>query len=104
MLLSRYSKFRKIVDEETSRERLETFPKISADSLRSDSDIIIELNDSQRLDALALQYLGDGRLWWGICLLNDFVFPFGNNLVAGTKIRIPTDINRVYTLIERGIS
>ena len=104
MPLSRYNNFRNIIDEESNNKRLETFPKITGAQLRSNSDIIIELDDSQRLDALALQYLGDGRLWWVICLLNDFVFPFGNNLVAGTKIRIPTDINRVYTLIERGIS
>jgi|TARA_R110000824_G_scaffold164685_3_gene341027 hypothetical protein len=104
MPLSRYSNFRKIIDEESNKKRLETFPKVTADQLRSDSDIIIVLNDSQRMDALAVQYLGDGRLWWVICLLNDFVFPFGNNMIAGTKIRIPTDVNRIYEIIERGIS
>jgi len=104
MPLSRYNDFRKIIDEESNRQRLETFPKITAAQLRSSSDIIIELNDAQRLDSLALQYLGDGRLWWVICLLNDFVFPFGNNLVAGTLIRIPTDVNRVFELIERGVN
>tara|TARA_Y100000310_G_scaffold340138_1_gene434922 strand:- start:2360 stop:2674 length:315 start_codon:yes stop_codon:yes gene_type:complete len=103
MSLSRYNNFRTIIHEDTNDKRLETFPKITAAELISNNDIIIVLNDSQRIDALALQYLGDGRLWWVICLLNDFVFPFGNNLVAGTKIRIPTNVNRVYELIERGI-
>lgn len=103
MPLSRYTNFRTIVDEETSNKRLETFPKVTGEQLRNDSDIIIELNDAQRLDALAEQYLGDGRLWWVICLVNDFVFPFGNNLVAGTQIRIPTDVDRVYQIIDRGI-
>jgi hypothetical protein len=103
MPLSRYNNFRKILDEETNRQRLETFPKVTGDQLRTTSDIIIELDDAQRLDAIALQYLGDGRLWWVICLLNDFVFPFGNNLVAGAQIRIPTDIDRIYQIIDRGI-
>ena len=103
MSKSRYSNFRKVVDLETNKQRYETFPKITSEQLRSDSDIIIELNDAQRLDSIASQYLGDGKLWWVLCLMNDFMFPFGNNLIAGTKIRIPTDVDRVYSIIERGI-
>ena len=103
MPLSRYDNFRTIIHEETSDSRLETFPSVTAEELKDDSDILITLNDSQRLDTVALKYLGDGRLWWVICLLNDFVFPFGNDLVSGTVIRVPSNIDRVYQVINRNV-
>tara|TARA_R110000744_G_scaffold162690_1_gene279338 strand:+ start:4021 stop:4332 length:312 start_codon:yes stop_codon:yes gene_type:complete len=103
MAISRYDGLRTIVDEKTKRSRIETFPSVSAEQLKSDDDIIITLSDYQRLDSLANEVFGDGRLWWVICLMNDFTFPFGNDIKAGTEIRIPRDINRVYQVIGRGV-
>jgi len=100
---SRYTNFKKIIDD-NNNARLETFPKITSEKIKSPNDIIITLNDAQRLDSIALQYLGDGRLWWVICLLNDFAFPFGNDLIAGTQIRIPINVDRIFKLIDKGVT
>ena len=103
MARSRYNNFRTIKDQETKRLRLETFPKITSNDLKSDTDIIIKLDAEQRLDSIALEYLGDGKLWWVVCLMNDMVFPFGNDIKKGTNLRIPTNINRIYEIIDRGV-
>ena len=66
--------------------------------------MFIELNDAQRIDVLADQYLGDGRYWWAICLLNDLTFPFGQQIAAGTILRIPSSISVFVDAIQRKIS
>ena len=103
MPYSRYSNFKTILDRKTKKRRLETFPPIAGEKLRDPSDTIIELDQAQRIDAIAASYLGDGRYWWVICLLNDLVFPFGKNLKAGTRLRIPSSIDRFVDVIQRGI-
>ena len=103
MPYSRYSNFKTILDRKTNKRRLETFPPIAGESLRDPSDIIIEIDQAQRIDAIAASYLGDGRYWWVICLLNDLVFPFGKSLKAGTRLRIPSNIDKFVDAIQRGI-
>lgn len=100
MPTSRYANFKTIYDSKTAKRRLETFPPISAEEVKSQSDIIIELDQAQRIDAIAANYLGDGRYWWCICLLNDLTFPFGKNLKAGTILRIPSNIDRFINKIQ----
>ena len=101
MPTSRYANFRTVYDSKTKKSRLETFPPITAEQVQSSSDVIIELDQAQRIDAIAAQYLGDGRYWWCICLLNDLTFPFGKNLKAGTIFRIPSNIDRFVNAIQR---
>ena len=101
MAISRYDKFRKVTDEIFEKPRLETFPTIKAEDLKDDvNDIIMTYDESMRFDKLAFDYLGDGRYWWAICLLNDAHLPFSSNLKPGDNIRIPTNISRILTIIQ----
>jgi len=101
MAISRYDEFDRVVDKITGKPRLETFPAIRATDLIDErNDIIIEFTEDMRLDGLAFQYLGDGRYWWAICLLNDISLPFGDLLPPGKLLRIPTNISRILNIIE----
>lgn len=104
MPTSRYANFRTVLDTKTQKRRLETFPPISSADVRSANDIVIELDQAQRIDAIAANYLGDGRYWWCICLLNDLTFPFGKNLKAGTLLRIPNNIDNFINAIQKRTS
>lgn len=103
MPFSRYANFKTVLDVKTNKKRLETFPPVEGAELRSRSDIIIELDQAQRIDAIAASYLGDGRYWWIICLLNDLTFPFGKNLKAGTVLRIPSNVDKFVNLLQARI-
>ena len=104
MPVSRYKNFSTILDIKTRKKRLETFPPISSADVRSPNDIVIELDQAQRIDAIAANYLGDGRYWWCICLLNDLTFPFGKSLKAGTLLRIPNNIDNFINAIQKRTS
>ena len=103
MPFSRYANFKTVLDLKTNKKRLETFPPVTGEELRSPSDIIIELDQAQRIDAISDSYLGDGRYWWIICLLNDLTFPFGKNLKAGTILRIPSNVDKFVNLLQSRI-
>ena len=104
MPVSRYQNFSTILDIKTRKKRLETFPPISSQEVKRPDDIFVQLNDAQRIDVLAAEYLGDGRYWWVICLLNDLTFPFGQLLAAGTILRIPASVDLFVATIQRKIS
>ena len=104
MPVSRYKNFSTVLDTRTRKRRLESFPPISSQELRRPDDLFVELNDAQRIDVLAAQYLGDGRYWGIICLLNDLTFPFGQQIAAGTILRIPSSISVFVDTIQRKIS
>ena len=104
MAISRYQNFKTVRDTRTKKQRLETFPPVASREVRQPDDIIVEVNDAQRIDALAAQHLGDGRYWWVICLLNDMVFPFGKEIKAGTLLRIPSSVDKFINLIQTKIS
>ena len=53
MPFSRYANFKTVLDVKTNKKRLETFPPVEGAELRSRSDIIIELDQAQRIDAIA---------------------------------------------------
>ena len=104
MPVSRYQNFSTVLDFKTRKRRLESFPPISSQELIRADDIFIELDDAQRVDVLAAEYLGDGRYWWVICLLNDLTFPFGQQVTSGTIIRVPASIDIFVDTIQRKIS
>ena len=56
-----------------------------------------ETTEAQRLDILAGEYYGDGRLWWVIAGASGI----GWNLQVppGTYLRIPTDIGQVASIV-----
>ena len=104
MPTSRYANFKTVFDTKTNKRRLETFPPISSSQVKSSSDVIIKLDQARRIDAIAAQYLGDGRYWWCICLLNDLMFPFGKNLKAGTILRIPVNVEKFINNIQNKVA
>jgi nucleoid-associated protein YgaU len=72
-----------------------TFPAINIIDIQSNSDIFYVIVDGDRMDTLATKFLGDGRYWWIIALLNDIKVPFGDSMKPGTIIRIPTNITNI---------
>ena len=57
----------------------------------------ITLTESQRLDHLAQQYLGNSRLWWILAALSDI--GWGLQLPPGTIVRVPTDISAIQQIV-----
>ena len=57
----------------------------------------IILTESQRLDHLAQQYLGNSRLWWILAALSDI--GWGLQLPPGTVVRVPTDILAIQQIV-----
>ena len=58
---------------------------------------IVVLKEKQRLDKLAAEYFGDGRLWWVIALMSDI--GWGLQVPPGTRLKIPTDMTEFMGLI-----
>jgi hypothetical protein len=75
-------------------------PSINPQDLYSPSDIFVKIKTGQRLDNLSYQYLGDGRYWWVICLINGLKTPFDTSLISGKLLRIPTSINKIIQILE----
>ena len=101
MAISRYESLNIVRDEQSGKRRIGMFPPIFADDLKDDeNDVFIEFTDGDRLDALAANYFGDGRYWWVICLLNDISLPFGSTITPGTILRMPTNVNKILSIIE----
>lgn len=100
MATSRYKSMRTLVDSK-NRILYETFPKIDNSKLQHPDDFIVQIKDGERLDSLAEKYLGDGRYWWVICVVNNISFPFGEDVSAGTIIRIPNKLDRVFQHLDR---
>jgi hypothetical protein len=82
-------------------EILSSFPAISPQELQSDTDVYVKLRYGQRIDNLAYTYLGDGRLWWIICLLNGLKTPFDSKLITGTILRVPTSTAKIIRILEQ---
>lgn len=57
----------------------------------------ITLVEGQRLDHLAGQLYGDGRLWWILAATSNI--GWGLQVPPGTRIVIPQDISRVLELV-----
>lgn len=95
MAISRYNNLKTVVDEKTGKKRMALFPQLSAAELADSADVIVTTQDGESLDFLAHKYLGDGRYWWIIALLNNVSLPLGDFLQAGTSLRIPTNINNI---------
>ena len=100
MPISRYKNFGTIKDPKTGKMRLRTFPPVSSREVRRQNDITIRLQGAMRIDKIAEEYLGDGRYWLIICLLNDFTFPFGKMVAEGTLIRVPASIDNFVNIIQ----
>ena len=101
MATSRYEKFSQVRKNSKDYYRLETFPSLQAEELESIPHNIVMWKETDRMDAMAQDLLGDARYWWVICLMNDLVNPFSYNLLPGTLLKIPYEATAVISIIKR---
>ena len=64
--------------------------------------ILIEYVEGTRLDVLANEYLGDGRYWWAICMMNNLNSPYDPTLSFGRTLRVPQDISDLVKYLKKG--
>jgi hypothetical protein len=57
----------------------------------------IMITESQRLDHLAAEHLGNSHLWWVLAALSDI--GWGLQLTPGTLINIPLDMRPISKII-----
>ena len=63
--------------------------------------ITVEYNEATRLDVLASKYLGDGRYWWAICMMNNLNSPYDPRLIVGSLIKIPKNITDLVNFMNK---
>jgi len=61
------------------------------------STISYVIKEGERLDILAGQYYGDGRLWWVIAAASGI--GWWMQVPPGTKLLIPTDLSQVESYV-----
>ena len=101
MATSRYKDFRTVKSFVGDPRRLETFPAITKQSLSIIPHTVITYKETVRLDSLAEKFLGNGRYWWAICLMNDLDNPFSYNLLPGRLLKIPNDMDHILNLVQQ---
>ena len=55
------------------------------------------VRENQRLDKIAGDFYGDGRLWWVIAAASDIGWPM--QVPPGTRLNIPTELSEVAGII-----
>tara|TARA_B100000287_G_scaffold270973_1_gene255157 strand:- start:1048 stop:1359 length:312 start_codon:yes stop_codon:yes gene_type:complete len=92
-MADRYLRIKRKIDRETKNRVYEStlYPQINPNN--SDIVTIVKVG-AQRLDILSYRYYGTPDLWWVISQANNLG---GDTMVvpAGTKIRIPQDIETI---------
>ncbi|MAH51073.1 hypothetical protein CMI37_34975 [Candidatus Pacearchaeota archaeon] len=101
MAKSRYEKFSQVRKNSKDYYRLETFPSLQSEELESIPHNIVMWKETDRMDAMAEDLLGDARYWWVICLMNDLVNPFSYSLLPGTLLKIPYEALDVINIVNR---
>jgi hypothetical protein len=66
----------------------------------AESDLYIITVDGDRLDNLAFTYYKDTSLWWVISTVNNNVDGCSMFPTPGTQLRIPLDLNRVFSIFN----
>ena len=101
MAISRYNNFRVVKETSNSMGRLETFPSISRNELSTIPHTVIKFKETDRLDHLAQDFLGDASYWWAICLMNNLENPFSYRLLPGFLLKIPNNIDFIINMVQR---
>ena len=101
MAKSRYDKFSQVRSNSKDYYRLETFPSLTSEELQNIPHNVVMWKETDRMDAMAEDFLGDPRYWWIICLMNDLVNPFSYDLLPGTLLKIPNDVGTIFSLIQQ---
>jgi len=97
MALSRYqndSSIRggKLLRSATAVMRIREAVKLGQVRLRP-----IIVKERQRLDKIAGDLYGDGRLWWVIAATSDIGWPL--QVPPGTRLNVPADLSQIMGLI-----
>lgn len=95
---NRYLYTKVVKEQDTNRSYYETtiYPSIKP----SNSDIYAISEAGDRLDLLAKKYYNDTTKWWIIAVANNL--NDGNFYVEeGRQLRIPTDLSRITSDLER---
>ena len=100
MAVSRNKNFRRVKSFARDHRRLETFPSISMGDLAVIPHTVIKYKETDRLDHLAENFLGNASYWWAICLMNDLDNPFSYKLLPGFLLKIPNSIDPLLNLIQ----
>ncbi len=94
--MRRYTK-----DKRIRGGKLETAKTVTALRRARDYGLVstreIILKESQRLDHLAHEHLGNSRFWWVLAALSDI--GWGLQLPPGTVVRIPVDMRVIQTIV-----
>ncbi len=94
--MRRYTK-----DKRIRGGKLETAKTVTALRRARDYGLVstreIILKESQRLDHLAHEHLGNARFWWVLAALSDI--GWGLQLPPGTVVRIPVDMRVIQTIV-----
>jgi hypothetical protein len=59
---------------------------------------VVTIENHKRLDVIAFESYGDASLWWIIAAASGIGWSM--QLTRGTYIRVPTDLNAVYSLMR----
>lgn len=100
-MLSRYDNFSKVRKNPKDKFRLETFPSLTREEINNIPHNIVVWKETDRMDALATDLLGAAQYWWVICIMNNLVSPFSYDLLPGSTLKIPHEVNAVINLIQR---
>lgn len=85
--VSRYSRYRRIKDDEENTIFLESINQDTIEENGSDTYITVDSTNENRLDIIAFNNYGFSTYWWVIALANEIIDPF--DIPLGTTLRIP---------------
>lgn len=91
---SRYSKIRRIQDDETGEIFHETYNNYSIPEKSSDTYFTVDTAVENRLDIISMRYYKSPIMWWVIAIANNIIDPF-SEIPIGTVLRIP-ELTSVY--------
>ena len=88
---SRYTKIRRLQDEETGKIYNENWIAQTIDKSSEDQFYVVTMSEEDRLDIISTSFYGTPKYWWVIALANNIIDPF--TLEIGTNLRIPPIIS-----------
>ena len=87
-------------DKNKTFTMMSTFPTILPKEIETAEDSFYTITSTDRLDTIAHQFYGEASYWWVICLANEISSPFDKTLTPGKILRIPSNVERVMTVIK----
>ena len=88
---SRYTKIRRLQDEETGKIYNENWIAQTIDKSSEDQFYVVTMSEEDRLDIISTSFYGTPKYWWVIAIANNIIDPF--TLEIGTNLRIPPIIS-----------